>query len=94
MTLEVRPFFNPVVQRADFIELTFTNISNETVNTTNQTDLSISYLDFVADHVGLNNILGLESSSSQQPPDQLQNALPVSNDELYDWLRDWQSRTG
>lgn len=61
MTLEIKSFFNPIIHRADFIELTFKSLNNS-VNT----KLETSIIDFMRDAKEIDDLLEPESLLSNQ----------------------------
>ena len=56
MTLEIKSFFNPIIHRADFIELTFKSLNNSL-----NTKLETSIIDFMRDAKEIDDLLAPES---------------------------------
>jgi hypothetical protein len=85
MTLEIKSFFNPVIHRADFIELTFKSVNNS-INP----KLETSIFDFINDTKEIEQLLETESSASTQQ--QLNNNHPTTQTAPYYYSNDWTTK--
>jgi hypothetical protein len=83
MTLEIKSFFNPIIHRADFIELTFKSLNNS-INT----KLETSILDFINDTKEIDQLFESDPSTSTQ---QLNNN-PINQTEPYYYSNDWTTK--
>jgi PAS domain-containing protein len=85
MTLEMKSFFNPIIHRADFIELTFKSLNNS-INT----KLETSILDFMNDTKEIDRLF--EPDLSTAAHQQLDHHNPISQTEAYYYSNDWPTK--
>ena len=88
MSLEIKSFFNPIIHRADFIELTFKSLNNSM-----NTKLENSILDFFNETKEIDDLLAPESllpnqqqvdnPTTQNEPFYYPNNWPITKDELF-----------
>ena len=83
MTLEIKSFFNPVIHRADFIELTFKSLNN-----TMDMKLETSIFDFINDTKEIEQLLEIESSSNQQ----INNNQPTTQTAPFYYTNEWPTK--
>jgi hypothetical protein len=81
MTLEIKSFFNPIIHRADFIELTFKSLNNS-INT----KLETSILDFINDTKEIDQLFESDPSTQQL------NNNPINQTEPYYYSNDWTTK--
>jgi hypothetical protein len=85
MTLEMKSFFNPIIHRADFIELTFKSLNNS-INT----KLETSILDFMNDTKEIDRLF--EPDLSTAAHQQLDHHNPIPQTETYYYSNDWPTK--
>jgi hypothetical protein len=89
MSLEIKSFFNPIIHRADFIELTFKNLNNSM-----NTKLETSILDFMNDTKEIDRLFepDLSTANQQQLNNNNNNNQPINPPDSYYYSNDWQTK--